>query len=314
MGRRKRCLLANQLVEVTNRTIQGLYLLQPSSKVNECVKGILGRAQRYTELPLVAHIFMGNHFQLLAVPESEKQLSDFMRFVNTNLSKQLGRIHGWSGPMWQRRYQAIPVTDEEDAQIARLSYILEHGMKEDLVETPRDWPGVHCIDELSAGRRHQHGIWHERTKIWQAKQRGIELSRNERITRETVELSPLPVWAGLTWKQRRNNVRELLAFNEDRHRARRRRESVRVPPIHVIERQDPHGRPERSKSSPAPLVHASSVEAWLAWKRRLREFDALYQPASAAYRRGEPAEFPPGCFAPRGPYIPPDGPPRAGPG
>ena len=140
MGRRLRCLLAGRLVEVTSRAVQGRFLLCPSSEVNQAIKGTLGRAQRYYGLRVVACVFLSNHFHLLVLPDSEKQLADFMRFVKTNLSKQLGRIHGWSGPMLKRRYQAIPVSDEEEAQVDRLRYILEHGVKEGLVGCPADWP------------------------------------------------------------------------------------------------------------------------------------------------------------------------------
>ncbi len=46
-----RCLLSGRLVEVTGRTVQGRFLLQPSPEVNQAIKGTLGRAQRYYGLP-----------------------------------------------------------------------------------------------------------------------------------------------------------------------------------------------------------------------------------------------------------------------
>ena len=113
MGRRLRCLLAGRLVEVTSRAVQGRFLLCLSSEVNQAIKGTLGRAQRYYGLRVVACVFLSNHFHLLLLPHAEKQLADFMRFVKTNLSKQLGRIHGWSGPMLKRRYQARKTANEE---------------------------------------------------------------------------------------------------------------------------------------------------------------------------------------------------------
>ena len=79
----------------------------------QAIKRTLGRAQRYYGVRVVACVFLSNHFHLLLLPHSEKQLADFMRFVKTNLSKQLGRIHGWSGPMLKRRYQARKTANEE---------------------------------------------------------------------------------------------------------------------------------------------------------------------------------------------------------
>jgi REP element-mobilizing transposase RayT len=210
-------------------------------EVNQAIKGTLGRAQRYYGLRVVACVFLSNHFHLLVLPDSEKQLADFMRFVKTNLSKQLGRIHGWSGPMLKRRYQAIPVSDEEKAQVDRLRYILEHGVKEGLVGCPADWPGVQCVLELTKGPSQLYGIWHERTAIWEAEQRGEELPKKERISRETMDLSPLPVWETRAAAKRDGDIREMVA--EIEARGRELRGGSAPLGVWAILRQDPHSRP-----------------------------------------------------------------------
>ncbi len=303
MGRRIRCLLSGCLVEVTSRTVQGRVLLQPSPEANQAIKGTLGRAQRYYGLRVVACVFLSNHFHILALPDSEKQLADFMRFMKTNLSKQLGRINGWSGPMFERRYQAIPVSDEEEAQVARLRYILEHGVKEGLVECPADWPGVQCVLELTQGPAQLYGIWHERTAIWEAAQRGEELARNERISRETMDLSPLPVWETRSAEQRAGAIREMVA--EIEARGRESRGGIGSAPLGVraILRQDPHSRPRSSKRSPAPIAHAATVETWLAMKIAYRERVAVYRRAAERWKRDPSTTFPSGCFPPRAPFV-----------
>jgi hypothetical protein len=48
----------------------------------------------------------------------------------------VGRLAGWDDGIWSRRYQSIPVSGEEGAQIARLKYVLSHGVKEELVKRP----------------------------------------------------------------------------------------------------------------------------------------------------------------------------------
>ena len=58
---------------------------------------------------------------------------------------------GWSGKIWERRYQAIVISEEEGAQVGRLRYHLSHGAKEDLVEGPEEWPGIHRVRELLGG-------------------------------------------------------------------------------------------------------------------------------------------------------------------
>src|SRR5215208_6733047 len=57
----------------------------------------------------------------------------FMTYFNSKLAREIGRLTGWRQKIWSRRYQAIVVSQEEEAQEARLAYVLAHGVKEQLV-------------------------------------------------------------------------------------------------------------------------------------------------------------------------------------
>jgi REP element-mobilizing transposase RayT len=309
MGHPLRCNLGGRLVEVTCRTQQGRFLMRPSSGVNSSIRGTLGRAQRYTGLPVCAVVFLSNHYHLLVVPDDEKQLSDFMRFTNTNLSKQLGRLHGWRGALFARRYRGVPVSDEDEAQVSRLRYILEHGVKEGLVLRPEDWPGVHSVSQLLRGQEQIHGIWQERTAIWKAHQRGEVLPREQRITREVLRLSPIPALADLSREERIELIQQLLFEIEQKARDRHRG-GARVLGAKKVRAQDPHDRPQTSKRSPAPVAHAATVQRWLAMKIAYREFVSAYREAAERRKAGLEARFPGGCFPPRGPFVPRDGPAR----
>ena len=52
---------------------------------------------------------------------------------SSKLARDVGRVTGWREKVFGRRYQAILVSDEPEAQIARLRYLLSHGCKEGLV-------------------------------------------------------------------------------------------------------------------------------------------------------------------------------------
>ncbi len=94
-----------------------------------------------------------------------------MGFVNGNLAKEAGRLHGWRERFWGRRYTAIVVSHEEAAQVTRLRYILEQGTKEGLVRSPLDWPGTHSTQALLDGRPIR-GIWFDRTREYEARRCG----------------------------------------------------------------------------------------------------------------------------------------------
>jgi REP element-mobilizing transposase RayT len=150
------------LVEVTCRTVQGRHLLCPSPQANEIIAGVLGRAQRLYDVRICAFVFVSSHYHLLLDVRDAHQLSNFMRYLNSNLAREMGRLVDWSDGIWSRQYQAILVSGEEGAQIARLKYVLSHGVKEGLVGRPREWPGLHAIGALTDGEPIE-GYWFSRT-------------------------------------------------------------------------------------------------------------------------------------------------------
>jgi hypothetical protein len=109
----------------------------------------------------------------------------------SKLAREVSRLTGWRDKVFARRYQAIPTSEEEVAQVSRLIYILSHGCKEDLVERPQDWPGVHCVDALLSGQPLE-GTWFDRTREFVARNRGEHFGPRQYATREVLELDPLP--------------------------------------------------------------------------------------------------------------------------
>jgi REP element-mobilizing transposase RayT len=291
------------LVEVTCRTVQGRHLLRPSPQLNEIVVGVLGRAQRLYAVPICAFVFLSSHYHLLLDVGNARQLSNFMRYLNSNLAREVGRLVRWSDGIWSRRYQAIVVSSEEEVQIARLKYIFSHGAKEGLVERPRDWPGLHVARALVDGELLQ-GYWFSRTQEYAARQRGETFDRLQYATRETVTLSPLPCWKHLSadsWKSR-----ALSVITQIETEAAVRRASTGSEPFGVaaILGRHPHHRPARLKKSPAPLFHALRE----AVRRELYEgyawFVAAFRDAAEKLRAGDRnASFPAGCFPPALPFV-----------
>lgn len=305
-------MVQNRLVEVTTRTFQGRYLLRPSSDVNRTILGVLGRAQRRTGIELCGFTFLSNHYHLLAVPESTEQLSEFMGFVNGNIARKVGRLHDWHGKLWDRRYQHIIVSDEPEAQVGRLRYLLSQGVKEGLVRNPEDWPGVHCVGQLLRGYAEvTGGIWRDQTAEYRARRIGRVLSPEEFLFRESVWLRPIPCWAELVRRDRCGRVEEIL--REIARMAHERREKTEKAPLGArkIMMQVPEWRPKPMRRSPAPAYHAVSREHHERHRERYGEFLGLHRHAAQGLKEGRPdVVFPPGCFPPRLPYVPET---RAGP-
>ena len=159
------------MVEITLRTVHGRFLLRPSRALNDVVVGVIGRAQRKYEMRIHAIAVLSNHLHLALSPDSAQHLASFMAYVGSNLAREIGALQGWRDKIWARRYRAIAVSDEEEAQVERLAYILGQGVKEGLVERPQHWPGVHCARALLSGTRLE-GTWIDRTRLYESRRRG----------------------------------------------------------------------------------------------------------------------------------------------
>jgi REP element-mobilizing transposase RayT len=289
--------------EVTCRTLQARLLLRPSAELNQIVPGILGRAQRLYGVQLFAYVFVSNHFHLLLRVGNTRQLSRFMGYLNANLAKEVSRLTGWSGKVWERRYQAILVSDEEGALIGRFRYIVSHGVKEDLVPRLQEWPGIHCVHSLLGGEP-LAGHWFDRTLEYAMRRRGETFDRFQFATPETVHLSSLPCWAHLSPEAYRQRVAAMVTEIEEEAAAARQRAGKHSLGARAILAQHPHTRPEKCKKSPAPFVHAVSREMKkLLWEGYVW-FVAEFRNAAEKLRVGNPgARFPAGSFPPALPYV-----------
>jgi len=293
------------LFEVTLRTLQGRYLLRPDrdGHVNETVLGVLGRAQRLYGMSVTALSVLSNHLHILLFAHSGDQLTDFMRHVATNLSKEIDRLHDWPGRLWQGRYHAIRISDEEEAQVARLRYVLAAGVKEGLVDRCLEWPGVHSLHAILKGQP-LRGWWFNRSKEFAARNRGRRPGRYDYATPETLHLEPLPCWRHLPEKEIRRQVRELVREVEREAAAERRISGEESVGAGRIMAADPHYRPEEVASSPAPLFHAFREQVREAMREAYGWVVAAHRAASERLRRGDRhAEFPEGTFPPSLPFV-----------
>jgi len=294
MGRPIRFFQPQGCYFVTARCFQARLLLRPSTETNALVGGTLARAVQLYEVELFGFVVASNHLHLL-VRAGKGNLPNFMQYLLSNVAKKVGRLVSWRGGLWERRYSAEPVIDDE-AMVGRLRYILSHGVKEGLVERCAEWPGLSCLCQLlgDAVRRFH---WFDWTARWHAASRKpASAFLDERWARPVqLVLSPLPCWTNLSTTQRRERVRELIrsieeqgALSGDGVLGRR----------HVMS-QRPHRRPRTTKRTPRPLCHASTREGWESFRELYRSFATWFAEASSRWRSGQlRAHFPPFAVRP----------------
>lgn len=291
------------LVEVTTRTVQSRFLLKPSRFLNLVILGVLGRAQRLYDVEIHDFVFLSNHYHLLISVDSALQLARFMGYFNGNLAKEVARLTGWRDKVWSRRYRAILVSNENEAQVARLRYLLSHGVKENLVRRVRDWPGVCSAKARLEGTDMLVGHWYDRTSEFNARRRGEGCGKRANPEIEEVRLSPLPCFDHLDASAGEGIYRKIISEVEEAAREDREMRGEDVLGREGVLSQNDQSHPARSKRSPAPFAHcASRGERRRLW-RAYTWFLGAYLDARERLRAGRPAAFPDGSFPPPAPFV-----------
>ena len=288
---------------MTCRSLQSRLLFCPRPLMNEIIIGTLARTRQRHKVRVCFFVCVGNHMHLLLWAEDAGELAKFMGYLLSKLAREVGRLTGWKEKIFGRRYTSIVVSDEEGAQIERLRYGLAHGAKEDLVDRPRDWPGVHCVRALLEGEILE-GLWFDRTQEYLARCRGEKFEPLQYATQEVLELDPLPCWKHLTEEQRRLRVAALVEGIELEVAKRRKRTGAKPLGVAAVLAQDPLQKPKKTKKSPAPAFHAASKamrrELWNAYAL----FVAAYRDAADKLRAGiRDVRFPRGSFPPALPFV-----------
>ncbi len=299
-----RRILPGRLYGATTRTLHARLLLRPSELLNTIVKGIIALAAKRYGVKVCYFVVMSNHVHLLVIPETQERMRAFMNFVNGNLAQEAGKLHGWREKFWSRCYRLIEISDEPEAQVSRLRYLLAHGCKEKLVKRPNDWPGASALQGL-LGDQTVTGHWFDRTAEYHARRRGEKVTSWDFASLETLEIEPLPCWSELDSEQRKHLVEAIVDEIEESTRQQLKESGESVLGARRVLRQDPHSTPNAPKKSPAPLYHAHSLESWLVYKEEWDAFRANYRDTVARlYHRlvlGLPIDdilFPAGSFPP----------------
>jgi REP element-mobilizing transposase RayT len=289
------------MIEVTSRTIQGRFLLAPSPLLNRLIVGVLARAQRRYDVQIHAFCFMSNHYHLLVSVDSAFQLARFMNFVQSNIAREAGRLTKWRERFWGRRYQAILVSDEPEAQLGRLRYVLAQGCKEGLVARPEHWRGAQCVRQLLSGEKQVQGQWIDRTALYLASQGSASVDAARFSSDEHVTLTPLPCLRPLSAEAQCDWIAQCI--EEIAIEARQRDLQRSIADRRDMKGVTSHPPPHSQKRSPAPWFHVASANAGRELRVGYLLFAALYRSAAAKLRRGLDAVFPDGCFPPPRPFV-----------
>jgi len=273
---------------VTVRCLQGRLFLCPSRETYEVLGGVLARAVRLNGVDLFVFNFASNHLHLI-VRAPRANLPQFMQYLLSNISKKIGAFVDWRGAFWERRYSAQPILDDA-ALLAKVGYVLAHGVKEGLVRRCSEWPGLSALPFMR-GRKRRTFRWLNWTRRCQSappSKRGPLLD-DRWAEPEELRLASIPV-RGF---ERLSVVRKFLkqCVREIEQQARQLYRTVMG--VARVCGQPPQYRPERLERSRAPWCHTSDPRLRQEYLAGYRSFASDHSEASEAWRRGDlTARFP----------------------
>jgi len=88
---------------------------------------------------VLAACLMPNHFHLVLWPREDGDLSRWMGWLLTSHVRRYRAFHGGSGHVWQGRFKAFPVQEDEHLY-AVLRYVERNALRANLVERAEAWP------------------------------------------------------------------------------------------------------------------------------------------------------------------------------
>ncbi|MDW5444070.1 REP-associated tyrosine transposase [Polaromonas sp. SM01] len=101
--------------------------------------GLIDENAKKFGVAIHAYVLMGNHFHLLATPESTEALPKMMQAVGRRYVRYFNDSQGRSGTLWEGRYRST-VIQTELYLLACMAYIDLNPVRAGLVAEARDYP------------------------------------------------------------------------------------------------------------------------------------------------------------------------------
>ena len=259
------------LVEVTQRTHRGRYLLRPGRDTRAVFLGAAGYARaRVPGVSLLDYHCMSNHFGLVLAVRDLRSLAAFEQAMNGRLSKELKWLRGYDDFVFPNAYRMVQVADEA-ALRERFVYGRGNCVKEGLVRHPSQWTGPHAARQWHHGEV-ARGYYHDFTAYDRARRskRGAQAKLSDFRRYVTVELEKAPCWQQMDDAAYARFQRSLS------DEAATRYAQAEVAGARACELISPLYEPDAIANDPLPLRLIGSLADREAYRERLRATRTAY--------------------------------------
>jgi putative transposase len=112
---------------------------------------LLSEAQTKTRMEVFAVCLMPNHFHLAVRPRADEDLGVWMQWLLTSHVRRYHQQYRTSGRVWQGRYKAFPVQDDEHL-LTVMRYVERNALSANLTDRAERWlwGSLHWRDKPAA--------------------------------------------------------------------------------------------------------------------------------------------------------------------
>lgn len=304
MATKPRQILAGRTWFVTGRAIARQHRFVPTKRVVETLWYCLAVAASKYRVQMHGFVWMSNHYHLV-LTDAAAELPDFMRDMNSLVSKALNSIRGTRGQNFERSgYNAVVVADGQRL-INHCAYTEANPCRADLVNKAQQWQGVSSASfeygQLISVRRPEYGLWNEdkhRSRDSKGDARSMHCGRIKCPEIAEFRLARPPCLNGESETDTRSHVREQVKALEDEARARREADSRAVLGMKRVKSVDYTEAPHSLEPffGTVPMVSGTNLEERRTVRRGIEEFINRYRAALNEYRERGTALFPEGTW------------------
>jgi hypothetical protein len=269
--------------------------------LEEATLGYLAKYRKRYNVTLYAFAIEGNHNQFPALfPECNR--AHFMRDLNSSIARAVPRYTPsyTGGRFWQRRYSAEYLPGYEDIE-EYFFYTVLQAILDGHVQKISECPSYNCFHDAVYGIKRTFKVMN--WKAYYEKKRWCKnVSKKDFVEEVTLEYERLPGYESLSQSEYAKLMHEKLERRRQEILEKRRREGKTCGNGEHLKRVTPGSLPRRTKTSTInthrPRVLSVCDKRRAACRKWYFEHYYEFKEASALYREGSEAAFPPGMYKP----------------
>jgi putative transposase len=119
---------------------------------------LIAAANERLPMRVLAYCLLNNHFHLVLWPRNDGDLSRWMQWLLTSHVRRYHRHYHSSGHVWQGRFKAFPVQDD-DHLFTVLRYVERNPLRANLVKRAEQWPWSSVAWRVSGQRPEMLADW-----------------------------------------------------------------------------------------------------------------------------------------------------------